>query len=340
MTNYILRSESAIYYECGYSCDNAIFLRLGHEAFFITDGRYTAEARETIKNSQVIEASDLARAAQEIIKKSGIKRLFFDPKEWSLDSYEKLRSKLKTTFHPKPDFSPKKRMVKTKEEIALICEAIKKGRDGFNRFAAYLEEFGEGKTEKNLHFEAMTIMSDAGERELSFDPIVAIGENGAKPHARPTTRRLNPGDLILFDAGVKYKRYCSDRTRTARFGSPMNWEEDQKFFDSLVQKAYDAVRRAHDEAIAKARCGMKASQIDKIARDVIEEAGFGSLFVHSTGHGVGLDIHEYPYINARSETLIEENMVFTIEPGIYLPGRFGIRIEDVVVMKSSGAVLL
>jgi len=175
---------------------------------------------------------------------------------------------------------------------------------------------------------------------LSFDPIVAIGSNAAKPHALPTKRVLRRGDLLLLDAGLKYQRYCSDRTRTVRIGRDFTFRTKQNFENKKIQKAYDTVRKAHDKAISKARSGMRARDVDALARDVIDRAGFGKYFVHSTGHGVGLDIHEMPYISSRSRTKIADGMVYTVEPGIYIPGQFGIRIEDMVVMIDGKAKVL
>jgi Xaa-Pro aminopeptidase len=184
-------------------------------------------------------------------------------------------------------------------------------------------------------------MSSYGKYDLSFDPIVAINANAAKPHALPTSKRLKLNNLILVDAGVKYKRYCSDRTCTSNANfEKFSFKREQKFKNKKHQKIYDLVYKAQLNAISKARVGMKASQIDNLTRSVIEKAGFGKYFVHSTGHGVGLDIHEFPNINSRSDIIIEDNMVFTIEPGIYLPKEFGVRIEDTVVMKNGKALIL
>jgi Xaa-Pro aminopeptidase len=151
---------------------------------------------------------------------------------------------------------------------------------------------------------------------------------------------LHRGDLLLVDAGLKYRRYCSDRTRTVYTEKGFTFDTDQNFKSKKTQKAYDTVLKAHDYAIEKARSGMKAKKIDALARNIISKAGFGDYFVHSTGHGVGLDIHEMPYISTRSNTSIEDGMVFTIEPGIYIPGEFGIRIEDMVAMVDGRAVIL
>ena len=187
---------------------------------------------------------------------------------------------------------------------------------------------------------AKGVLGDGGRRDLSFDPIVAIGANAAKPHATPTKKVLREGDLLLVDAGLKYRRYCSDRTRTVEAERDFLFDTHQRFRRKKIQKAYDLVRKAHDHAIAKARSGMKAKKVDALTRDIITDAGYGDYYVHSTGHGVGLDIHEMPYISARSKTRIEDGMVFTIEPGIYIPGEFGIRIEDMVAMVNGRAEIL
>ena len=196
-----------------------------------------------------------------------------------------------------------------------------------------MREKGIGLSEKRLFNEACNIFKNYGELELSFSPIVALGANSAKPHALPSDDVLREFELLLLDAGVKYQRYCSDRTRTAEVSADIVFEKNMKFKDSLRQKVYDTVLKAHDASIKKAKVGVKASEIDKAGRDVIEKAGFGQYFIHSTGHGVGLDIHELPVIGARSQDIIEENMVFTVEPGIYLPGEFGVRIEDTVIAR-------
>ena len=339
--NYILRNESAIYYECGYSSDNALYLRLGSEAWLITDSRYTVEACEQVKDAEVIEASDLLKAARALLRGRRTKRLVFDPKEWSVQMLSGLRRKVPNVhFAPVPDFSHQKRMIKRDDEIALIRQAAKLGREGFETFAKYLNLSGLDKREKRLHFEMAAAMSHYGDYDLSFDPIVAINANAAKPHALPTDVVLKQGDLLLVDSGLKYRRYCSDRTRTVYVKEGVHFGEEQRFASQKIQKAYDLVRKAHDTAIEKARTGMRGMEIDRLAREVIEKGGMGKFFVHSTGHGVGLDIHEMPYISARGTSVIEENMVFTIEPGLYFPGEFGIRIEDMVVMRHGRAEVL
>ncbi len=343
MKNFILQNENAIYYSCGYSCDNAIYISLGSETFFITDGRYAVDVKENIKNnSEIIISNDLIKEARKVLKKSKIKKLYFDPNDFSVATFETLSFKLDIKFIQKPNFSKHKRIIKTQDEIKLIKTAMELGRDGFVKFALYVANDGFGKSEQYLAYMAQTFLSQSGRYDLSFEPIIAINENSAKPHAVPTSKIYQEGDLLLFDGGIKYQRYCSDRTVT--FGNDFSkldiYQREQRFSKIEQQKVYDIVLKAQQTQINSAKIGMKASKLDSIGREIIEKAGYGKYFVHSTGHGVGLDIHEYPNISARSDFVLEENMVFTIEPGIYLPNEFGVRIEDTVVLKKEGCMIL
>ncbi len=337
--NYMLKNENAIYYECGYSNDNVLYLSLGLENFLITDSRYTLAAQEGVwGNTMVITDRDLYGAASRLIRTKNIKKIFFDPKEWSVEGFEKISKKSKTHFAPKPDMSHLKRMIKTQEEIKKLSEAVTLGKNAFKTLAKRFSKYGIGQTEQQLANIAQSILRDFG--ELSFEPIVALNDNAAMPHAIPTDSPMKEGDLLLVDAGIKYQRYCSDRTRTVEVQEGLRLKKKNTFSQKKRQKVYDIVLKAHDVAIEKARSGMYAKEIDALARNVIVEAGFGNYFVHSTGHGVGLDIHEFPIVSAKSNHIIEDGMVFTIEPGIYLPKEFGIRIEDMVVMTQGRAKIL
>ncbi len=338
--NYIIfKNENALYYECHYSCDNAIFLKLGSDNFFFTDGRYEIEAKNSIKNAKIIISNNLLESLIKVLKKNRVKKISIDPNEWNIFIFERFKNSLPIKIKFIPNFSHKKRVIKSQNEIEYIQKAVKIAKNSFKKIAKSIEQTRYLK-EYQLNFLAESILRDYGKRDISFEPILAIDENSAKPHAIPTKKELKKDSLILLDAGVKYKRYCSDRTRTAFFDGNINFKIKQKFKSKKMQKVYDLVLKAHDMAISNARVGMRAKDIDKIAREIIQKGGFEKYFVHSTGHGVGLDIHEMPYISSRSETIIEDGMVFTIEPGIYLPGEFGIRIEDIVVMKNGKATIL
>jgi len=337
--NYILKDENAVFYECGYSCDHAIYLRLGDEAYFITDGRYTIDAKEHVQNATVIENRDLLVQALILVEESEITQLIIDPHEWNILEYEKLQV-LDIEYIHTPQFSQKKRMIKSDAEIEKLSRAAQIGAACFDGFAHYMAKEGVGKNEKRLFYEAKTMLSDFDERALSFDPIVAINKSSAKPHAIAGETVAKQNDILLFDAGIKYARYCSDRTRTAQIDAQMHLGKEQLFDDAKRQEVYDVVLKAQRASIAMVKPGVLAKEIDQAARDVIEDAGYGKYFVHSTGHGVGLDIHELPVISAKSDTIIEEGMVFTIEPGVYLEGEFGVRIEDTVVVTKEGVRVL
>ncbi|GAX87896.1 Xaa-Pro aminopeptidase [Lebetimonas natsushimae] len=332
MNCFILNRENEVYYECGYSNDNCIFLSIDGEKYLITDGRYTLEAKEEA-NAEVVEEKNILKKAREIILKKRVKKLIIDPLNWSKEEYDFLKKAV--TLKDVKNYSHKKRMIKKENELEIIKEAAKLGAEAFNKFAKNIET---GIDEYELSYRFKEKLTMRCRRELSFEPIVAINENAAKPHAKLTDKILHKNDLLLLDAGIKYKRYCSDRTRTVAINENISMSKFQKFKNKEMQKIYDIVLKAQLEAIKKIKIGEKISTLDKTAREIIEKAGYGKYFVHSLGHGVGLDIHEWPYVNSKNDILIQEGMVFTVEPGIYLPGVFGVRIEDMVLIDYDGQV--
>ena len=277
--NYMLKDENAIYYECGYSCDNALYLSLGSEAFFITDSRYTIDATQNVQGATVVINGDLYAEAVSLLKKSKAKKVIFDPKEWTVAGFERVSSHVKVMFNPQLDFSHKKRIIKSDEELKILAKAAKLGAKAFKALAKEFRENALGEDEYTLTHRAKGILGDFGKYELSFDPIVAINANAAKPHAMPTSSISSLGDLLLVDAGLKYKRYCSDRTRTVHVDDNFKFNTKPKFSSKKIQKAYDTVLKAHDNAIAKARSGMKAKKVDALTRDIITKAGFGEYYV-------------------------------------------------------------
>ena len=341
MDKYILSDENSVYFECGFSCDNVIFVRFGCDSFFVTDARYTIEAREKVKNAQVVEAQNLPKAVRNLLRIHKIKKIFFDPKELDYATYQELTKNTQTKFVAHKNISKQKRIIKTVDEISLLKNGADLGRGVFSSLSDFLNQ-SRNLSEIDIFAKTKELMTNCFRRDVSFEPITAINENSAKPHALPEHDKiLHNGDLLLVDAGLKFERYCSDRTFT--FSSDFGFGSDsrnQKFKNNKMQNVYDVTLKAQQEAISRARTGMKAFEIDKIARDIIAENGYGKYFIHSTGHGVGLDIHELPVISAKSDTVIEDGMVFTVEPGIYLPNEFGVRIEDMVVMKNGRAEIL
>ncbi len=339
---YLFKSESALYYECGYSCDNAILLTSPYFSYFITDGRYEIEARESVQNAEVVITRDLMAQAIKFLRYHRVRKLVFDPAEVNAKELLDIETKAPRVFLDSIlGLAHKRRIIKSREEIALIKESQRRNKEAFANFAKYLFENKPTLSEKKLQYKAKDFLTQEGEFELSFEPIFALNGNGAKPHCLPSDKdALYLGDSVLFDAGIKYERYCSDMTRTAYFGDTFDFNKEQRFKDATKQKIYDTVRKAQEAAIKAVRPGIRANEIDKAARAVIAASGYGKFFVHSTGHGIGLDIHEYPVISARSETILEEGMVFSVEPGIYLGGEFGVRIEDLVAVTARGHEVL
>ncbi|WP_104697432.1 MULTISPECIES: M24 family metallopeptidase [unclassified Helicobacter] len=341
MFDFFTQDQSAQLYECGFSCDNAWLLKIQKDCFFITDSRYTLEAQEFCsKNTQIIEESNITQGLIKLINSLKPKELIFDDQQVSVSVFNQISSLCNTSLKPKASFHQRLRIIKNQEEIQKIAQSQHLNQKAYEKFASFLLNQKNPLNEKELLFYAKNFLQDHGNYELSFEPIIGINANAAKPHALASTSLLNKEDLILFDAGIKFKHYCSDRTRTAIFDENFHFEKQQSFKDIKKQKVYDIVLKAQEETIKSIKSGMKGKEIDAIARNIIEEHGFGNFFNHSTGHGIGLDIHELPFISPRSEEIIEDGMVFSIEPGIYLPNEFGVRIEDLVVIKNGRAHIL
>jgi Xaa-Pro aminopeptidase len=219
------------------------------------------------------------------------------------------------------------RIIKDQDELAKIRRAVELADDAFDYVAARLVA---GVTEADIAWVLEKHMRDHGAEAAAFDIIVASGPNGALPHAIPGDRAIEEGEPIVIDMGARFEGYNSDLTRTLCVGTP----------DSQFQKIYDIVLKANLAAEASIRAGQTGMEADAFARNIIDEAGYGAEFYHSLGHGVGLAVHESPTLRKRSEAVLEENMVVTIEPGIYIPGWGGVRIEDTVIIKQDGVEVL
>ena len=219
------------------------------------------------------------------------------------------------------------RIIKDEEELALMRVSSKKNVEDCSRIAAALRE---GVTEKEIQSLYNEIALELGAAGPSFTPLVCFGPNGAEPHHDSDATRLKPGDTVIMDVGLLWQRYCSDMTRTVHFGEV---SDEQK-------RVRDIVTRANRAGIAACRPGVKMKDIDCAARRVIEDAGYGPYFTHRTGHGIGLDEHEFPDVSSVSEVVARPGMIFSVEPGIYLPGKFGVRVEDLVVITEDGCEVL
>lgn len=216
------------------------------------------------------------------------------------------------------------RMQKTPDEIEHMSQT---GAIADQAFEEILKFKVSGMDELELATVLEEAMKEKGAEKIAFETLVASGPNSALPHYRAGQRRIESGDVVILDFGCRIHGYCSDMTRTIVYGEPSN----------EIQDIYEVVKGAQENAVQAVMPGVEAQAIDRVARGEITQAGYGDRFIHRTGHGVGLDVHEAPYIVEGNDLKLEEGMTFSVEPGIYLPGKFGVRIEDIVVVTETGA---
>jgi Xaa-Pro aminopeptidase len=288
---------------------------------FLTDFRYTERAEAEVEGWEVITVADdwLGGIAERLTGRSG-----FEDHQMSVRTLKKLEEKLPegVELEGAGGTVEKLRRVKDGTELAAIAAAAELA-DEVWRWS--LERGLGGRSELDVAAAAEARMRELG-AEPSFPTIVAAGPNGALPHAEPGEREIGPGELVVFDMGAKLDGYCSDGTRTFATGDPGDHARD----------VYEVVRGAQEAALDAVRAGARAEAIDAVARDLIASAGHGERFGHGVGHGVGLEVHEEPRVSQRSEDVLEAGEVVTIEPGVYLPGELGVRIEDLVVVAEDG----
>ena len=325
----ILKDENTIRYVCGFSGDSSLLYISSNRAILITDGRYTEQARlEMPKMFQVLEykAVDMLsiwRTAVELAKEDGINVLGFDGYWYSYADYSVLQELAGELPLESLDFSGI-RMVKDKQELELLEKAAWIADDAFN---ALLQDIHPGVTERQLAARLEYYMRERGSEKVSFDTIVASGVRGALPHGMASDKVVEGGELVTFDFGAVYQGYHSDITRTIMVGVANSWQRE----------IYNVVEGAQRHGVKCAKIGMTGKELDAEVRKIITDCGYGDYFVHGLGHGVGLEIHETPTINKRGATVLTDGMIFTIEPGIYIPGKGGVRIEDTVVLTEAGA---
>lgn len=318
---YLITDENQRLFLTGFHSTAGYVVLTEDEMVFVVDNRYyyAAKARLCSKGIKVVSGSDYT-TLKECLQKTGAKALGID---FSLTTVKQYNT-LKEICPELVDVSEEMQMqmaVKTEEELSYIKKACQIAEKAFKQTMAVVKE---GMTERELATELEYRFKLLGASGKSFDTIVGFGENSAVPHHETGEKKLKMNVPVLMDFGCKYKGYCSDMTRTFWFGDKPSKE---------FTKAYGAVYAAHMKCYEDSRAGMTGVEIDGIARQVLEEGGYGKLFTHSLGHGIGVNIHEYPWVSPKGQNKVEENMVFSIEPGVYKGGKFGIRIEDTCAMK-------
>lgn len=316
-------------YITGFTGSSGALLITENSGVFFTDSRYTEQARKEIKGK--IDVREYKKKLPDLsaaIIGMGLKKVGFEDHDLTFQSYQALKKELDgIKLVPLKERLSLLRGVKTEDELKLISNASDIACKAFEKILPSLKP---GNRENDLAVELEYFMRKGGAEGLSFDVIVASGGRSALPHGRASDRRLKTGDPVVIDFGARFKGYHSDETVTVFIG---NASERQRTI-------YQIVKEAHDRAIDAVRPGAMFSDIDKAARKLIDQAGYGKYFGHGTGHGVGLNVHEAPAISPNSKGMAEEGMVFTIEPGIYIPRHGGVRIEDMVVVTRGGCRVL
>lgn len=329
----LLTSTENVYYTTGFRSDPherwlAVFISPEGQNILICPGMEEAEARHAGWDGFIIGYSDTENPIALLHKKINtgkeLNTLAIESSHLTVERLNSLKQSFgEITVHSIDQTMNDLRVVKTEEEIALLQEAA--------HLADYAievacKELAEGKTELDILATIEYELKRKGITEMSFSTMVLTGKNAASPHGTPGLTQIKKGDLVLFDLGVVYKGYCSDITRTVAFGE----------ITTEQQKIYDTVLAAEMTALEMVKPGVKASELDRAARQVIDEAGYGKFFPHRLGHGLGLNVHEYPSITSSNDMILQEGMTFTIEPGIYVPNVAGVRIEDDVLVTANG----
>lgn len=324
----ILFNESNMHYACGFSPSEGVVIITGNGAgYHIVDSRYTETAQKNAKNTglTVVETSTaFSSDVESIFKKHNIKNALFENETISLAQYEKYTKLLKhVSFLPLGNRMMMLRNVKDIDEINLIKTANNIAEKAFMEL---LPEVKAGKTEKELAALFDYLMAKNGSDGISFDTILLTGSHTSMPHGVPSDKRIAEGDFVLFDFGATYKGYHSDMTRTVAVGHAT----DEMF------ESYNLVLKAQLAGIKALSDGVKCADVYKASYDVLQEKHMAKYFRHSLGHGVGLEIHEGYSASPKSTDTFETGNVITIEPGIYIPNKFGIRIEDLLYISPRG----
>lgn len=311
-------------YLCGFTGSDGALIVTGQERTFLTDSRYEEQARGEIQKAAVKKYRHKIEGLTQFLRALRIKRLGFESNAMTYEDYRKLQEKLtRVSFIPLAQEITKLRLRKGPEELEKIRRAI---HIASVSFTDTLSRIRTGARERSVADFLECRMKRWGGDKMAFDTIVASGPRAALPHGAASAKRLQKRDTVVIDFGTRYRGYHSDETKTLILGQP----------DAEKRKVYEIVRRAQEKALKTIRPGVSFRQIDAAAREVISRAGYGKFFGHGTGHGVGLAIHEAPSISPQGRGVAEEGMVFTVEPGIYIPGWGGVRLEDMVWVTGRG----
>ena len=324
----LTRPESGRYVS-EFTGGEAALLITEREALLLTDFRYYEQVGEEAPHFELVKVEGkVSHVLKRVCKERGVKTLGFESTHLPFAQYQEWKKATKgVRWVPTKDAVEDVRMVKDEGELAKIRKAVSISDLACDHIRSYIKP---GMSERQVAWELESFMRTHGAEAIAFELIVASGANGAKPHAVPQDKPIPEGELIVMDMGARVDGYHSDLTRTIILGEP----------DEKAQEVFDSVLRAQLAGEDQARPGMTGQELDAVARGVIDEAGYGEYFGHGLGHGVGLAVHEKPRVGSSSADLLEPGVVCTIEPGIYLPGWGGVRIEDMVLFTEDAVEVL
>lgn len=328
----LIFSEESILYLTGFAVSDAVLVVSKNGSTLVTDGRYIEAATEKIQSCEVVlgRTGDFKTQIKEIMSRYDVREVLLEISRVTVREAAKYRAYLDSfkmaLTEELDDLMKALRSVKSEEERERIARAQSIAETGFERILPLIKP---GIRERDIALELDYQMKKAGAQDISFETIVVTGVNSSKPHGVPGNTEIENGDFVTIDFGAVYEGYHSDTTRTLAVGSV---SDEQR-------RVYDTVLKAQTAGVMALHAGISAKAADAVCRDIITDAGYGNFFTHSTGHGVGVEIHEFPALSpvANEQILLQSGNVVTVEPGIYIPGSFGVRIEDMLYVTEDGA---
>jgi len=322
----IISEKNNIRYFSGFTSEDAVLLIHKSVYYLITDFRYIEQAQKQCPGFNTVDApgNKTAPFIKKICMELDARRIWFEDDTITYRTYNSYKEALHPLeLIPDKGMLSKIRIIKTVDEINYIKRAARLADKGFLHI---LNIIRPGISEKELAIELEFFLRKNGCEELAFPIIIASGKNGSLPHAEPSNKKLEKGEFVTLDFGCKISGYCSDMTRTVALGEP----------NKQLQEIYNIILEAQTKALNIIGPGLTGKEVDKQARDYITSKGYGKFFGHGLGHGVGLNVHEEPRLSERGNDILQSGMVVSVEPGIYLPGIGGVRIEDIVVITEDG----
>ena len=325
----LISHQPNIIYLTGFPSSDSYLLFTPRKNFFITDSRFYQKAHLFFKDIDVVLTDkSIFNTIAKLARSQKVKRLGFEARSLDVAQYRQIKKYLGlVNFVSTQELIEQLRKIKKPQELTKIKKAINISALAL-RYARRI--IRPGLSELEIAGELERFIRNRGSRTTAFETIVASGKNSAFPHHLTSKRKLKKSDSLFIDMGVDYQGYKSDLTRTFFLGK----------IPPKINKIWNIVRQAQDKAIARIKPGVRICEIDRTARQHIAKHGYGGFFAHNLGHGIGLEVHEIPFISPNNQTITEVGMVFTVEPGIYLPNKFGIRIEDIVIVTQSGCGVL